>query len=202
MKEIKFDDKIRVGARDITSDATYENEGLIDINVDLPAGLAAEIATKTDGDTCTITLPSGHGLTDGDYDVHWGADSVHYGAAGTIVANELSLDGGDGDDFPAGGEDVVVSKRTVIVMPLSGDLLTAIAVHCTRRAHVEFLSGAAASIKALKLAAGAARRWAADLGFDSTNPLAAATVATVAASCGDAEEAGNLSIPAIYDAVS
>jgi len=202
MKSIVIQSTIRVGSRDISSEATHEGEGLLDLNVDLPAGVAAEIATKTDGDTCTITLPDGHGLTDGDFDVYWSTNSVHYGAAGTIADNVLSLDGGSGDDFPVGGTDVVVAERVVIVAPLTGSLLTSITAHCTKRAHIEFLSSVPASIKAMKLDANKARTWAADIGFDETNPFASATVATIAASNGDSAAAGNLSIPIIYDAVS
>jgi hypothetical protein len=65
---------------------------------------------------------------------------------------------------------------------------------------VDFHSGAGASLLPLELAANRAWPWEDDLGFD--NPLADQTVATIAASCGDAADAGNLSIPILYDAVS
>ncbi len=88
--------------------------------------------TKTDGDTASAALASGHGLTDGTFDVFWpsgGVNYCHYGATGTFTDDTLALDGGVGDDFPATSTSgVVVAKQTSINANIDGDAASLIAV--------------------------------------------------------------------------
>ena len=71
--------------------------------------------TDVDANTASCTLPSGHGYTNGNFDVFWTISGVNYrryGVPGTISTNTLSLDGGGGDNFPATSTTgVVVCKR-------------------------------------------------------------------------------------------
>jgi len=200
MRSIIIDATYRVGTRDISSSGTYEGEGLLDLSTDLPAGTDAEVLVKTDANTATFTLPGDHELTDGDFDVYWGASSIRYGVPGTIANNVLSLDGGAGDDFPVTKTPVVVAKQVEIVAALTGNLAVAMVGHCKRRAHLDFRSSVGASLLALNLMANKAWGWADDLGF--TNPLAGVVVAKILASCGDSAGTGDLSVPLLYDAVS
>ena len=95
---------------------------------------------------------------------------------------------------------MVVAKQVEIVAPLTGSLAVAMIAHCQRRGHVDFQTGAGASLLALSLAANKAWPWANDLGF--TNPLAGQTLAKIMASCGESAGTGDLRIPMLYDAVS
>lgn len=108
---------------------------------------------KTDGDTAGCNLASGHGQTDGVFDVYWssgGVDYVHYGATGTIVTNALSLDGGSGDDFPASATTgIVVCKQKEVATYIDGDAVSMFwaalifgNVSATGRGHVDFQESA------------------------------------------------------------
>jgi hypothetical protein len=198
MKEIQINFKGKTGSRDIDSEATYQAEGLLDISAALPAGIAATVLAKTDANTATVTLPEGHGQTNGNFDVHFGVASCRYGVPGTIAGNVLSLDGGAGDDFPVATTAVVIAKQVVITAPLTGSLLVATFAWCNKRCHLDFKSSAPASLLQLNLTARKAWPWAND--FGTPNPLSGLVVATIAASCGVAEEA-DLAIPMLFDAV-
>jgi hypothetical protein len=200
MKTLQFNTTIRVDARDILSEAPYEGEGRLDLSTLLPAATAATLTTRTDDDTGVVTLPADHGLTSGTFDVYWGTTGCRYGMTGTVNVNALALDVGAGDVLPADETPVTVAKQVSIVAPLTGNLLVAIAAHCKKRAHLDFQSSIAASLLALKLAANRAWSWGNDLGV--ANLLAGVVVATIKASCGDSEAAGDLSIPILYDAVT
>jgi hypothetical protein len=200
MDSLQINTTIRVGTRDIKSEATYEGEGSLNLSTELPAAKAGELTTRTDDNTGVVTLSQGHGLSSGTFDVYWGTTGCRYGMTGTVNANALALDLGAGDVLPAEHTLVTVAKQVTIVAPLTGNLLVAMAVHCKKRGHVDLKSSAPASLLAINLAANRAWTWANDL--DVENLLADVTLATIEASCGDSEAAGELSIPILYDAVS
>lgn len=103
--------------------ATFD--GVVVIEATLAAGKTVTSWVKTDADTAACDLPSGHGYSNGNFDVFWSSGGVNYcryGVPGTISTNALSLDGGAGDDFPASATSgVVVTKQTSITCNIDGD---------------------------------------------------------------------------------
>jgi len=119
---------ITVGQSIGSINKTYQRSGDDPINVEvtLPAGKDVTSWVKTDANTAACNLPSGHGYTDGKFDVYW-SGGYRYGVDGTISTNALSLDGGAGTDFPSSATTgVVVCKRVVINKAIDGDNLAAI----------------------------------------------------------------------------
>jgi len=99
----------------------------IDVEVTLAAAKSVSSWVKTDANTAACNLASGHGQTDGKFDVYW-SGGRRYGVDGTISTNALSLDGGSGDDFPASATTgVVVCKQTKINAAIDGDNVSLIA---------------------------------------------------------------------------
>jgi hypothetical protein len=93
----------------------------IDLEVTLTKGQAVSAWVKTDANTAACNLASGHGQTDGKFDVYW-SGGRRYGVDGTISTNALSLDGGSGDDFPASATSgIVVCKQQKINLAIDGD---------------------------------------------------------------------------------
>ena len=113
--------------------------------------------TDTDTDTASCTLPSGHGYTDGNFDVYWTESGVakrRYGVPGTISTNTLTLDGGSGDDFPATSTTgVVVCKQVQITLACDGDAIALAAMileyidpNSTKLGHVDFQDAGPAQV--------------------------------------------------------
>ncbi|MDD4890609.1 MAG: hypothetical protein PHU85_11860 [Phycisphaerae bacterium] len=109
------------------------------------ANVEAVVAwTGTDADSASASLAAGHGLTDGTFDVFWtsgGANYCRYGAAGTFTDDNLALEGGAGDEFPATATSgVIVSKQTSVNANIDGDAASLIAVS------LEFTDAASAAV--------------------------------------------------------
>lgn len=125
---------------------------------DLPAGKAVTSWVKTDANTAACDLPSGHGYTNGNFDVYWtatGVNYVRYGVPGTISTNALTLDGGAGTDFPdSATSGVVVCKRVEIEIVVTGDNIEYMALILTntsdtgKRGHLDFYDDGPTSVYA------------------------------------------------------
>ena len=92
--------------------------------IDLPAGLAGELTTRTDNDTGIVTVASGHGVTTSHlvdiYDengVLIRKDLTVTGTTGTTI----SIDGGSGSNLPALNADVVVARQVPANTPIDND---------------------------------------------------------------------------------
>lgn len=188
---------INVGGVAVASAISRTADGQIGQNPTLAAGIAGTLSTRTDDNTGVITLGASHGVTTADFvDVFW-SGGVHYGMAVTATdATTITVDIGAGDNLPAQDTVVVVGVRQEIDVDFGGDDVEMIAASSDKRAHIEFLTAADASIEAVELLANEAWSWATNTGV--TNPLAANTVGKVQASCGEAAAAA-LKLGVLYD---
>jgi hypothetical protein len=80
-------------------------ESVLEFTKVLPALVAAQtdgaLGTRTDADTGIVQLATGHGITTGNVvDVYW-VGGVRYGMDATVSSNDVTIDGGAGDDLPA-----------------------------------------------------------------------------------------------------
>lgn len=187
---------INVGGLQIVAQDTRTASGVIIHDPSLPAGISGTLSTRTDDDTGVATLGAGHGITTSDVvDVFW-SGGVRYGMSVTLVnATEVSIDLGAGDVLPAQDTALIVGVRQEIDSDFDGDLLELLALACDRRAHVELLTEADASLLAVELPAGGVWDWLSERGV--TNPLAGQTVGKFQASCGETQ-AGALQVGVLY----
>lgn len=70
------------------------------------AAKSGTLTTRTDDNTGTLTMSSGHGITTGAVlDVYWTESGVSKSRAGmtvgTVATNSVPIDGGTGDNLPA-----------------------------------------------------------------------------------------------------
>jgi hypothetical protein len=130
----------------------------------IPVAHAVTSWVKTDANTAACNLATGHGQTDGKFDVYWtegGVNKLRYGVDGTIATNALSLDGGAGDDFPVNGTTgIVVCKQLSLNTAIDGDALVILAVSLeyadlssTSRGHVDMQDSGPATIEEIDLLA-------------------------------------------------
>ena len=105
--------------------------GIVAVEKELAALVAAQtgtLSTRTDNDTGVATLSNGHGIQNADVvDVYWDG-GVRYGMTATVSTNEVSLDGGAGDNLPAQSTAVTVVKQTAVEVNFDGDTLEIIGI--------------------------------------------------------------------------
>lgn len=144
----------------------------------MDAGIAGTLSTRTDVDTGVLTVETGHGITDADTVSVFFDDGSRYGmTVSSTTATTISVDLGTGDDFPAEASEIVVSVEAEHDIPITGDNLIVLAIGCSNRSSIEFLSAAPASLLRYDMVAKEGRNWV--KGMDVTNPLAGDTVASI-----------------------
>jgi hypothetical protein len=162
----------------ITTVVNRSEEEASRLSLDMPAGIAGTITTRTDADTGVLTVSSGHGITTSDIvSVFWADGTAHNFTVSATTSTTITIDAGDGDDLPVVTTAIVVSKQQPFDLLLDGDSLVMMVIKCANRAMVDFRSSAPASLLQYIMAANEGRDWAS--GLDITNPLAGDTVATV-----------------------
>lgn len=161
----------------------------------LPVGKAGTLTARTDANTGSATLGSGHGITDGMIvDIRWAA-GVRYGmTVGTVASLVVPVDGGAGDDLPATSTALVLTEQVSINTPIDGDnaKLAALVAHyddvaSTAKAHVNLVDSGAASIYARTLKANRPRNYDLEDGEDD-NPFTGNAITACKASNGSATE--------------
>jgi len=171
--------------------------------VDLPVGTDVSSWAKTDADTGVATMSAGHGLTNGTYDAYW-SGGCRFGLTGTFAGDDLTLDGGAGDDFPASSTAMVVCKQVEINTAIDGDNVQIFAC-CAEYAstsedspvHVDFQDSGSASIHDIDLVANEPSTWWADSGV--TNPFTGNPIVDCFASNGSTENVATLKILTLED---
>ena len=180
------------------------------VEIPLPVGKEVTDWLHTSGSEAACNLPSGHGYSDGDFDVYWVDDNgnprIRYGVPGTIVTNALTLNGGDGDDFPiTATENIVVSARVTINTYIDGDEADAVCVvgefsvaSETAYCSADFCDNADATVKHMHLPPNEPQLWA--YGWIFANPLAGDVIEQCYASNGSATNAATITILVLEDA--
>lgn len=183
-------------------------DGQASVEVTLPAGKTVTSWVKTDANTAACDLPSGHGYSNGNFDVYWSSGGVNYirrNVPGTISTNALSLDGGAGTDFPASATTgIVVCRQVAFNIAIDGDncklvaVCAEIAANVSTRQHASFYDSADDEITNLDLTANTPS--VVDIEGGATNPYTGDPITDGVASNGDSSYSATLKIIAIYDA--
>lgn len=136
------------------------------LEITLPVAWPVSSWVKTDADTAAGALASGHGQTDGTYDVYW-TGGERLGVAVTFTGDAIALEGGAGTDFPASATtSVVICKQVSINAAIDGDELELLAVcleytdaAATSVGNLDFQSVDPASIETVDLTANDPQWW-------------------------------------------
>jgi len=161
------------------------------------AGKASTSWTKTDNDTGTAALATGHGIVTSDkVDVFW-SGGRRYGMTAAVSGDNVTVDLGAGDSLPASGTAVVVVKRQVVNAAFDPDDMTVLLVTTTRRASVVFVDAGGAVLLALDLAAGECCLWWVNSGL--ARPMAGNPVSAIHVGNGDSANTCDVTISVLYD---
>lgn len=168
----------------IRIDKTGDNE--------LPVAKVGQLTTRTDNDTGTLTMVTGHGITTGArLDIFWeeaGVKGHRRGVVvGTVATNSVPIDLGAGDNLPTNLTAVTACVPTEEILLADGDTVQCIGVKSSRRGVVVFADSSDVELHfvatELEGASGGGYQWYTGNGV--TNPLAGDTIAKVFFSNGD-----------------
>jgi hypothetical protein len=85
-------------------------DGAVYKDPQLTAAKTGVLTTRTDDNTGTFTMDSGHGIASTNrVDVYWDGGS-RYGMTATVTGDSVVLDGGGGDVLPAADTDITAMK--------------------------------------------------------------------------------------------
>jgi hypothetical protein len=149
---------------------------------DLAAAKVGQLTTRTDNDTGTLTMVTGHGITTGAIlDVYWDGGYRANMVVGTVATNSVPIDGGSGDNLPTNLTAItamVPSVETVVIVGNNLNNLVADVTDKTVRGLVTYTDGSDVVQAALEIdPLIGAYLWESTSGV--TNPLSGATTAKI-----------------------
>lgn len=164
---------------------------------EVSAGKVGVLSTRTDADTGVATLSGGHGVSSSDrVDVYWTGGSRR-GMAATVSSNDVTIDGGSGDDLPAQSTEVVVMVCTEEAHVVTGNDVKALALYTPARGTFVFAESDDSEVFAVTLDAGGVFHWWEGSGL--TNPLAGGAVTKVFLTHADSESAQTMKIGILHN---
>lgn len=165
----------------VVTTVTGDGEVMVSPSAGILGAKPGELTTRTDNDTGVVTAEAGHGIETSDLvDVYW-TGGARYGMTATVATNEITLDGGDGDNLPSLNEDVTLKVPETEAFVIEGDDCTAIAVYSDVAGRVRFSDSGGVEYT-VTIAAGATDIWLDGSGV--TNPIAGDSIIEVSFSHG------------------
>lgn len=150
------------------------------------AATTGTVTARTDNDTGSVTLATGHGITTGGkLDIYWSESGVRKRrinmTVGTVAGDVVPLDGGTGDNFPALTTAVTAMRPQTEAVAVTGDNVVYFGAKSSRWGSVYFLDGSGNLLAQFQLNdsdSGGSYIWYTGSGV--TNPLAGLTTVTLA----------------------
>ncbi len=120
----------------------------------LAAAKAGTLTTRTDNNTGTLTMATGHGITTGQkIDLYWVGGVQRNITVGTVSVNSVPIDLGVGDNLPIATTAIVACVQTVLDLNVAAADIALVAVGMSRRGTVQFLKDDDTVIKIVTLGA-------------------------------------------------
>lgn len=163
------------------------------------AAKIGSLTTRTDNDTGTLTMNSGHAITTGQrLDLFWSGGSRVGMTVGTVATNSVPIDGGSGDNLPIATTAITAQVPTEQAFAVTGNSVVVLACGATVGGAVTFTDSSNVLIFSKTLTSTITNYvWASIDG--GTNPLAGGTVAKVFLSNASSAGAGTVSGIAQYN---
>jgi hypothetical protein len=174
-------------------------DGIERVSPSVPAAKTGTLTTRTDANTGTLTMSSGHGFTDGvKVDVFWATGSRRNMTVGTVATNSVPVDGGSGDDLPAAATAITAMVPVAVDFTVTGNNVVLLSASAPVTGYVVFVESGPADIAAAtyKVGANDGANWTDAIG--TTNPLASKTTTQVKFSHGETS-AKTMTAVALYN---
>lgn len=177
-----------VGVTIQTQPIARTNSGAIALEDTLNTAKAGTLSTRTDNNTGTLTLGSGHGITDGQIiDIYWSGGVQRTVTVGTVSGTSVPIDGGIGDNLPIATTAITACVQKAVNLLIDGDNTDIIAVvletvdkTLRTAANVQFLDAASDVIAEIDLVANVPQVW--DIEGGSANPFTGDVITNLKAS--------------------
>jgi hypothetical protein len=156
------------------------------------AAKVGQLTTRTDNNTGTLTMASGHGITTGArLDLYWDGGKRRGITVGTVSTNSVPFDLGSGDDLPANSTAITAMVPQSEAFVVTGDDVSALAVYSDQAGQFVFCEADNTEVEAIAAGGSAGGEqsyvWTADR--NATNPLAGGAVTKVFFSHGSSSAA-------------
>lgn len=174
-----------IGNLSIVREATG---GLPAQEISVPAGKSGTLSTRTSDTAGTVTLESGHGITDGQtIDVHWvdsdgRARCAHGATVGTVSGDDVPFTGAAGDVLPAQDYTIVADVEIPIDVDFDASKIEALVALCDQQYCVRFLTSVPALVDGRALLGREPYLYATGLGL--TAGLGSSVIASMTVSSG------------------
>lgn len=196
MPTLQVEETVRVlgstysGVKNITSD------GSVTKSITVPAAKTGALTTRTDADTGTLTMDSGHGITTGArLDLYWDGGSRRGLTVGTVSVDEVPIDGGAGDDLPDDETDITAMVPVEEEFLLTGDNAEALLFYSVLAGIIVLTGADDVEDMAVELDAAIPYLWT--LERDPTIPVAGDTVTKAFFSHGDSTTTSAMTVVAL-----
>lgn len=185
----------QIAGQTITQVTTDSHDGGNTVTAYPLAATSGTLSTRTDNDTGVVTA-SGHSISTSDVvDVYW-TGGMRYGMTATVSGDDITVDGGAGDNLPTVDSAVTIAQQEIVQMDFDGTKLIALVVGSDLRCSLDFQTSGNSSLLHVELAgSGEAYTWSTSHG--ASTPLNG-TLDHVDLSCGSTTAAATISIAAAY----
>lgn len=182
--------------------ASVESEMAVQASITVAAGKPGTLTTRTDNDTGTLTMETGHGIITGDtIDLYWDGGQRRNVTVGTVATNSVPIDLGEGDNLPVATTEIIACVVTEQPFIAEGDDLKAIVANFTggdgtSKCQVTFMDGSTVVGSAV-LTPPYGYSWYTGSGI--TNPLAGDSVTGIQLSNGSETQSVVIGVAVGYD---
>ncbi len=189
-----------IAGLNFTISTTLSSDLATTFSEEVAAAKSGSLTTRTDTNTGTLTMESGHGITTGvRLDLYWDGGRRYTVLVGTVSGTSVPIDLGGGDDLPAVSTEVTAMVPTEEALVVTGDNVTSIAGGCDTTGTIVFCDNSYVVLHAIELESGTTPSYVWNSADGGTNPLAGDSVTKVLLSHSDAANAHDLYGAVQYD---
>jgi hypothetical protein len=106
----------------------------------IPAAKSGTLTVRTDANTGSLTMSSGHGITTGArLDLYWVGGCRRGIVVGTVATNVVPIDLGSGDDLPSAATAITAMVPTNIEFEIVGDDAVGIVFNSAKRGQLTII---------------------------------------------------------------
>lgn len=177
---------------------TVDGDGLLSVSKNAAAAKEGTLTTRTDNDTGTLTMSTGHGITtSAKVDIYWDGGNRYNVTVGTVSGNSVPIDLGSGDNLPVADTTIYVRVLEVENFVVEGDDIQVMAFTSLYEGRITLRDASSAVLFSEYLSAGETYYWYAASGV--TNPVAGDSVAEVAFSHSNTEGTCAMKVALLYN---
>lgn len=193
---------INVAGRNFVTLKTVSADGYAIKDVSITAAKTGTLTTRTDANTGTLTMSSGHGITDGQIiDIYWNGGVQRTVTVGTVSTNSVPIDLGIGDDLPSTSTAVTVHVQVEETFLITGSDVQALVFEADQLGTIILAASDNTEILAQTIGSSTSEEGKAYVwltGRDGTNPVTGDSIAKAIFTNSSSTTAANMRVLALF----